>query len=111
MKKRMLCGWFAAALAAWTLYAAAEPPKLTAIEVTSTPKTNVTVRGKGVAGTAYQLKWSPRLAPTADWQHAGDATAKDDGTFAILDEGFRKPGFYRVQCDSSPGRYPTRPFG
>ena len=104
MKKRMLCGWFAAALAAWTLHAAAEQPKLTAIEVTSTPKTNVTVRGKGVAGTAYQLRWSAKLGDAADWKPAGDATAKDDGTFAILDEGFRKPGFYRVQGGPS-GRW------
>jgi formylglycine-generating enzyme required for sulfatase activity len=105
MKKRMVCGWFLAALAAWTLHAAAGQPRLTAIEVTSTPKTNVTVRGKGEAGTAYKLAWSAKLGDAADWQHAGDATAKDDGSFAILDEGFRKPGFYRVQGDSSPGRY------
>lgn len=39
-----------------TLAAAWAEVKLTGIEVTSTPATNVTVHGKGEAGTAYQLK-------------------------------------------------------
>ncbi len=87
-----------------TLAAAWAEVKLTAIEVKSSPA-SVTVRGKGEAGTAYQLRWSAQLGPAAEWLKAGDATAKADGSFAVLDEELRGPGFYRVQGGESSATY------
>jgi formylglycine-generating enzyme required for sulfatase activity len=98
MKKRMLFGWMVAALAAWTLHAAAGQPKLTGIEVKVTPSTNVTVRGTGAdPRQSFELHWSAALGSTAQWLKAGDATVKEDGSFVVHDEEGRGHGFYRVQ--------------
>ena len=99
------------ALAAWVSLAAAQEPRLTGIEVQGSPAT-VTVRGTGEAGRAYQLDWTPVLCGDAEWTHAGDAVAADDGTFSILTTPARQPGFYRVEAERYEfGIYSINQFG
>lgn len=77
--------------------AAAQPPRVTGIEVQSAP-VEVTVRGTGEPGTAYQLAWAPVLGGEAGWKHAGDAMAAANGSFAM--RATRQPGFYRVEAQT-----------
>ena len=79
--------------------AAAQQPRLTDIAVQSSPA-EVTVRGTGEPGTAYQLSWTPVLGASAVWKHAGDAVAAYDGTFSMRATPSEQPGFYRAEAES-----------
>ena len=54
----------------------------------------VVVHGMGTAGERCELQWSAELGESADWQPVGNATVREDGTFAV--DAFGKPGFYRM---------------
>ena len=97
--KRMKLAFAAMAVmaATWATAVSGETPKLTEFVVTTSPKTNVTVRGTGTAGRACKLEWTEKLGTGESWKHAGDTTVKSNGTFAVIDEEFLKPGFYRVK--------------
>ena len=59
-------------VAAWVSLAAEQELEWTGIEVQNSPEAAlVTVRGKGVPGTAYQLDWTPVLGNDAVWTHFG----------------------------------------
>lgn len=62
----------------------------------------VTMRGEGTANEAYELQWSPALGANADWRAVGNATAGDDGRFAVNASG--PAGFFRM---AFPGKVPA----
>ncbi|MBP5788387.1 MAG: Ig-like domain repeat protein [Kiritimatiellae bacterium] len=61
----------------------------------------VTMRGEGTANEAYELQWTPSLGADADWRSVGNATAGDDGRFAV--DAFGSAGFFRMALPGSKG--------
>lgn len=61
----------------------------------------VTMRGEGTANEAYELQWTPSLGADVDWRSVGNATAGDDGRFAV--DAFGSAGFFRMALPGSKG--------